>query len=92
MGGREDQGYKVYVGNCEGVPEEELRDEFSKYGGVENVWIARNPPGFAFVWYRDERDAQGACAAMDGKSLAGKNLRVEMVRALSHAKFHPSNI
>jgi hypothetical protein len=33
----ESPGTKVYVGNCEGISEGELRDEFSRYGHLENV-------------------------------------------------------
>jgi RNA recognition motif-containing protein len=33
----ESAGIKVYVGNCEGISEGELRDEFSRYGHLENV-------------------------------------------------------
>jgi RNA recognition motif-containing protein len=43
-------GTRVYVG---GLPRDattrEVQDGFSRYGHVANIWIARNPPGFAFV-------------------------------------------
>lgn len=43
-------GTRVYVG---GLPRDattrEIQDQFSRYGHVSNIWIARNPPGFAFV-------------------------------------------
>ncbi len=31
------------------------------------MWVARKPPGFAFVEFDDLRDAQDAIRAMDGK-------------------------
>ena len=37
--------------------EREVEDAFKKYGRVDDVWVARRPPGFAFVWFGDERDA-----------------------------------
>jgi RNA recognition motif-containing protein len=41
---------KVYVGGLnENVSKEELEDEFTKFGKLEQVWVARKPPGFAFV-------------------------------------------
>jgi len=41
---------KVYVGNLEReTTKEEVEDLFSKFGEIENCWIARNPAGFAFV-------------------------------------------
>jgi hypothetical protein len=29
--------------------ERDLEDVFYKYGKLTNIWIARNPPGFAYV-------------------------------------------
>ena len=41
---------KVWVG---GLGEEgtrlELEDSFSKFGPVKNIWLAKNPPSFAFI-------------------------------------------
>lgn len=31
------------------------------------VWVARNPPGFAFIMFHDSRDARDAVRALDGK-------------------------
>ncbi|CAM9379993.1 unnamed protein product, partial [Chrysoparadoxa australica] len=58
----------------------ELASEFERFGRVEKMWVARNPPGFAFVWYTDSRDADDACRDMDGSTLGGKTLRVEVSR------------
>ena len=30
------------------------------------IWIARNPPGFAFIDYEDFRDAEDAVRKLDG--------------------------
>ena len=43
------------------------------------MWVARNPPGFAFVWYSDEKDAIDAVKDTDGKSIGGREWRVEIV-------------
>ena len=41
---------KVYVGGLrEDATKEEIEDAFTKFGDIENVWIARKPAGFAFV-------------------------------------------
>jgi hypothetical protein len=49
---------QVFVGNL--PPEAEardLRDFFRDFGQINDAWVARKPPGFAFVWFEDERDA-----------------------------------
>ena len=50
----------VYVGNLdERATPRDIREEFDRYGRIRDVWIARNPPGFAFVEFEDDRDAKG---------------------------------
>lgn len=52
---------KVYVGDLgSNASKPELEDAFSYYGPLRNVWVARNPPGFAFVEFEDPRDAEDA--------------------------------
>lgn len=58
---------KVYVGNLgSNTARGDLEASFGKYGALKNVWVARNPPGFAFVEYEDPRDAEDAVRALDG--------------------------
>lgn len=58
---------KVYVGNLgSNAARGEIEESFSKYGTLRNVWVARNPPGFAFVEFEDPRDAEDAVRALDG--------------------------
>lgn len=42
-----------------------------------NVWVARQPPGFAFVEFEDPRDGEDAIREMNNKELFGCVLRVE---------------
>lgn len=59
---------KVYIGELgNNANKQELEEEFGAFGRLKNVWIARNPPGFAFVEFEDPRDAEDACNALDGK-------------------------
>ncbi|KAB1266839.1 Serine/arginine-rich splicing factor 7 [Camelus dromedarius] len=61
---------KVYVGNLgTGAGKGELERAFSYYGPLRTVWIARNPPGFAFVEFEDPRDAEDAVRGLDGNRL-----------------------
>lgn len=58
---------KVYVGNLgSSASKHEVENSFEKYGQLRNVWVARNPPGFAFVEFEDRRDAEEAVRALDG--------------------------
>ena len=31
------------------MPADDVRQEFKRFGPISDVWIARQPPGFAFV-------------------------------------------
>ncbi|XP_061574819.1 serine and arginine rich splicing factor 7a isoform X3 [Cololabis saira] len=75
---------KVYVGDLgNGAAKGELERAFSYYGPLRSVWVARNPPGFAFVEFEDPRDAEDAVKGMDGKLLCGSRVRVEMSTGMS---------
>ncbi|KAK2702548.1 hypothetical protein QYM36_018840, partial [Artemia franciscana] len=71
-----DRGDGLVDGNH--ASQEELEDAFSRYGRVRKVWVARNPPGFAFVEMEDPRDAEDATRALDGRRVCGRRVRVEM--------------
>ena len=59
---------KVYVGDLpRDASEKELEKAFSYYGPLKSVWVARNPPGFAFIEFEDVRDAEDAVKGLDGE-------------------------
>ena len=59
---------KVYVGDLpKDASEKELERVFREFGSLRSVWVARNPPGFAFVEFDDERDAEDAVKSLDGR-------------------------
>merc|ERR1711931_404459 len=71
---------KVYIGNLGSDPPSttEVEKEFSYYGKLQSVWIARRPPGFAYVEYEDSRDARDACKDLDGRTVFGRRIKVEI--------------
>jgi RNA recognition motif-containing protein len=59
---------KVYVGGLtRNASREELERAFGHYGKLRNVFVARNPPGFAFIEFEDTHDAEDAVKALDGR-------------------------
>ncbi|EDW52383.1 RNA-binding protein Rsf1 [Drosophila sechellia] len=73
------RGTRVYVGNLtDKVKKDDLEGEFTKYGKLNSVWIAFNPPGFAFVEFEHRDDAEKACDILNGSELLGSQLRVEI--------------
>ncbi|XP_062220535.1 serine/arginine-rich splicing factor RSZ21-like [Phragmites australis] len=71
---------RVYVGNLDAqVTSGELEDEFRVFGVLRSVWVARKPPGFAFIDFDDKRDAEDAIRDLDGKN----GWRVKLSRSSS---------
>ena len=67
-----DLACKVYVGNLgNNASKYELEDAFAKYGPIRNCWVARNPPGFAFIEFEDPRDAEDSVRGLDGTRVCG---------------------
>ena len=67
-----DVACKVYIGNLgNNASKYEIEDAFGKYGPLKNVWVARNPPGFAFVEFEDARDAEDSVRGLDGTRVCG---------------------
>lgn len=78
MPGGQDLTCKVYVGDLPNdASEVELEREFERFGKLRNVWVARNPPGFAFIEFEDPRDADDAVRDLDGRYVCGSHIRVE---------------
>ncbi|XP_042390257.1 serine/arginine-rich splicing factor RSZ21A-like [Zingiber officinale] len=68
---------RIYVGNLDPrTTARELEDKFGVFGVLRSVWVARKPPGFAFIDFDDRRDAQDAIRDLDGKN----GWRVELSR------------
>lgn len=56
----------------------DLEIEFERYGRIQNIWLARKPPGFGFVEFFDPRDAQDAVRGSDGRYILDKRVTVEI--------------
>ncbi|XP_021837482.1 serine/arginine-rich splicing factor SR30 [Spinacia oleracea] len=70
----------IYVGNLPGdIREREVEDIFYKYGPIVEIdlKVPPRPPGYAFVEFEDERDAEDAVHGRNGYDFDGHRLRVE---------------
>ncbi|CAL4222204.1 unnamed protein product, partial [Meganyctiphanes norvegica] len=75
------EDFKVYVGDLGNDGNKaELEEAFGYYGRLKNVWVASNPPGFAFVEFEDDRDAEDAVRGLDGQTVCGRKVQVEMAK------------
>lgn len=73
---------KIYIGNMSfSTTEERLLELFSKFGEVSSVTIKKDQfselsKGFGFVEMADESAALEAVAALNGKEVDGRKVRV----------------
>ncbi len=87
----------IFVGNLDiTVTDDQLRDLFSGHGAVETVTIVvdrdtREPRGIAFVEMTQATEAQAAIAALDGKILNGRSMRVNEARPKLHLESTPDS-
>lgn len=50
---------KVYVGGIGAdVTKDQLEAEYEGFGRIKDCWVARNPAGFAFVEFYNEKDGK----------------------------------
>jgi RNA recognition motif-containing protein len=77
---------KMYVGNLSyGANEDELRRIFEEHGTVVSAQVIMDretgrSKGFAFVEMSSDQEAQAAIAALDGKEIGGRVIKVNEAR------------
>ena len=76
----------IFVGNLSfSATEADVRSLFEQYGSIERVNLITDrdtgqPRGFGFVEMSGNDEAQRAIAALDGRELNGRNLKVNEAR------------
>lgn len=77
---------KLYVGNLSySTTENELSELFGAHGEVTSVAVITDretgrAKGFGFVEFAHDEDAKSAIAALDGKEVGGRSLKVNESR------------
>ena len=77
---------KIYIGNLPfSATEDEIRGLFEEHGTVDSINLINDretgrPRGFGFIEMPDDEAAKAAIAALDGKEVGGRNLRVNEAR------------
>lgn len=80
---------RVYIGDLGNNEDpDEIRRMFSRYGSVQDVWVAHKPPGFAFVFYKTMREAREAVKGADGRMVCGVRVRVRMGTEVNQLEAH----
>lgn len=75
---------RIYIGNLSfQTTEQDLNEEFSSFGEVISASIITdkatgNSKGFGFVEMRDDDSAFDAIRAINGKTIAGRKVRVSI--------------
>lgn len=68
-------GQRLYFGNLDPhVTQQELEREVNRFGETKNVWVAKNPAGFAFVEYVELRDAEECLQQLNGVRFGEKQV------------------
>ena len=79
---------KLYIGNLSfNTGEQDLRDLCSPFGNVNEVNVimdreTQRPRGFAFVTMATAQAGQAAIAALNGKSVGGRDLTVNEAKPM----------
>lgn len=82
---------RLYVGNLPySYGETELRQLFGKAGQVDSVYLpldreSGRPRGFAFVQMATDEEAAEAIARLDGATLDGRKIRVNVAQGRGSA-------
>ncbi len=77
---------KIYVGNLSyNTTEDTLRTLFAEFGEIESINVIMDretgrPKGFAFVEMSNDRAAQSAISALNGKSVDDREIKVDKAK------------
>lgn len=63
-----EEKFRIHVADLsESITQYDIEKTFMKFGEIVEVWMAKNPPCFAFVVFKNKADAAAAVDEMDNK-------------------------
>lgn len=76
-----DSSSRIYFGNLDTtLTQQDVETECARFGKVSSCWVARNPPGFAFVEFADVRDAEDAVRGLNDVRIGQQRVKVQFAR------------
>ena len=91
-GGNMERRMRLYVGNLSyGTNDAMLTTAFSEFGTVDEAVVIMDrdtgrSKGFGFVTMNNDEEAKAALAALDGKDLDGRNVKVNEARPMEERR------
>jgi arginine/serine-rich splicing factor 7 len=59
---------RVHIADLsQSITKAELEKAFGKFGELGDTWMAKNPPCFAFIVYKNKEDAEESIREMNGR-------------------------
>ncbi|UJR28123.1 hypothetical protein I4U23_009379 [Adineta vaga] len=74
-------GYRLHLSDLAmGVSRREIEKLVRPFGPLNEVWVASNPPCFAFINFRHRADGERALKELDGKAVNGSRIGLSWAR------------
>ncbi|CAF0724100.1 unnamed protein product [Adineta ricciae] len=74
-------GHRLHLSDLPvGVSKHEIEKIFRPYGELNEIWVASNPPCFAFINFTHRSDGERAMKELDGTTLAGARIGLSWAR------------
>jgi len=72
---------RIHVADlADNVTQYDIEKAFMKFGEISEVWMAKNPPCFAFCVFKNKNDAAEAVREMDNKVIGNNRCKVTFAR------------
>ncbi|UJR35079.1 hypothetical protein I4U23_027854 [Adineta vaga] len=78
-------GYRIHVSDlAPGIQRKEIERVYKKFGTINEIWVAINPPCFAFINFKHRSDAEEAMKETDGTIIGTSRVGVSWARTRTY--------